>query len=125
MNPKFLLGLKRLADYKSESGRLSKQIARLVGLLVCSSLIFTAVFIRTPRVESMPQATGSAPSGPRNAAIVATTVTILKETSEIRELAILRPVKSGAQSRTEIERMIVRNLDEQTTPARCMLLNLP
>jgi len=117
MNPKFLLGLKRLADYKSESGRLSKQIARLVGLLVCSSLIFTAVFIRTPRVESMPQATGSAPSGPRNAAMVATTITILKETSEIRELAILRPVKSGAQSRTEIERMIVRNLDEHTTPA--------
>jgi hypothetical protein len=48
---------------------------------------------------------------------VATTVTILKETSEIRELTILRPVKSGAQSRTEIERMIIRNLDEQTTPA--------
>lgn len=65
----------------------------------------------------MTQATGAAPSSPRNAAIVATTVTILRETSEIRELAILRPVKSGAQSRTEIERMIVRNLDEQTTPA--------
>ncbi|MBA3512863.1 MAG: hypothetical protein H0T77_00610, partial [Pyrinomonadaceae bacterium] len=57
------------------------------------------------------------PTAPRNAAIVAITVTILNETSEIRELAILRPVKSGAQSRPEIERMIVRNLDEQTTPA--------
>jgi hypothetical protein len=49
---------------------------------------------------------------------VATTAAILKETSEIRELAILRPVKSGAQSRTEIERMIVRNLDKETTPAQ-------
>lgn len=117
MNLKLLLGLKRLADYKSESRRLSKQIARIIGALVGSSLIFAAVFIATPRVASMPQATAAAPSAPRNAAIVATSVTILKETSEIRELAILRPVKSGAQSRTEIERMIIRNLDEQTTPA--------
>jgi hypothetical protein len=117
MNLKLLLGFKRLADYKSESRRLSKQIARIVGPLVGSSLILAAVFVATPRVASMPQATGVAPSGARNAAIVATTVTILKETSEIRELAILRPVKSGAQSRTEIERMIIRNLDEQTTPA--------
>lgn len=117
MNLKLLLGLKRLADYKSESRRLSKQIARIASPLVGVSLLFGAVFVATPRVASMPQATGAAPSAPRNAAIVATTVTILKETSEIRELPILRPVKSGAQSRTEIERMIVRNLDEQTTPA--------
>jgi hypothetical protein len=108
--------LKRLADYKSESRKLSKQIARIVGALVCSGLIFAAVFVDTPRVASM-QATVAAPTAPRSASIVATTVTILKETSEIRELAILRPVMSGAQSRTEIERMIVRNLDEQTTPA--------
>jgi hypothetical protein len=117
MNLKSLLGLKRLADYKSESRRLSKQIAWIVGPLVCSSLIFAAVFVATPRVASMPQATAIAPGAPRNAAIVAATATILKETSEIRELAILRPVRSGAQSRTEIERMIIRNLDEQTTPA--------
>lgn len=117
MNPKLLLGLKRLADYKSESRRLSKQISRVVSPLVASILILTAVFVGPPPVASMPQATGSAPSVARTAAIIAATVTILKETSEIRELAILRPVKSGAQSRPEIERMIVRNLDEQTTPA--------
>jgi len=117
MNLKLLRGLKRLADYKSESRRLSKQIARIVGLLVGCSLVCATAFVATALVASMPQATASAPSIPRNAAIVATTVAILKETSEIRELAILRPVKSGAQSRTEIERMIVRNLDEQTTPA--------
>ncbi|MBA2527579.1 MAG: hypothetical protein H0V18_17630 [Pyrinomonadaceae bacterium] len=124
MNRKLLLVLKRLADYKSESRRLSKQIVRIVGPLVCSSLIFAVVFDGTPRVASMPQATVVAPGTPRNAAIVATTVTILKETSEIRELAILRPVKSGAQSRTEIERMIVRNLDEQTTPAEMQATEL-
>jgi hypothetical protein len=112
-----LKSLKRLADYKSESRRLSKQISRIVGAVVCSGLIFTAVFVDTHQVASMHQATVAAPTAPRSAAIVATSVIILKETSEIRELAILRPVKSGAQSRTEIERMIVRNLDEQTTPA--------
>ena len=63
---------------------------------------------------------GAAPGVQRsaqNAALVSTTEAVLKETSEIRELSILRSVKSGAQSRSEIERMIVRNLDEDTTPA--------
>src|SRR5437870_6631392 len=54
----------------------------------------------------------------RNGALVAATNEVLKETSEIRQLAILRPVQSSAQSREEIERMIVKNLDEETTPAR-------
>jgi hypothetical protein len=58
-------------------------------------------------------ATGTA----QNAAIISTTDAVLKETSELRELSILRPVKSGAQSRSEIERMIIRNLDTDTTPA--------
>jgi hypothetical protein len=53
----------------------------------------------------------------QNAAIVSTADAVLKETSEIRELAILRGVKSGAQSRSEIERMIIKNLDSETTPA--------
>ena len=53
----------------------------------------------------------------RNAAIVAATTEVLKETSEIRELTILRPVKSGAQTRSEIEHMLIRNLNEQMTPA--------
>jgi hypothetical protein len=48
---------------------------------------------------------------------VAATTQVLKETSEIRELPILRPVKSGAQSRTEIERMLIKNLNEQVSPA--------
>ncbi len=42
---------------------------------------------------------------------------MLKETSELRELSILKSVKSGAQSRADIERMIIRNLDADTTPA--------
>jgi hypothetical protein len=62
-----------------------------------------------------PQATTSSA---RNAALIAATSDVLKETSEIRQLAILRPVQSSTQSRTEIERMLIKNLDEETTPAQ-------
>lgn len=58
----------------------------------------------------------STSSAARNAAVVAATADVLQETSKIRQLSVLRPVKSGAQSRAEIERMIVKNLDEDTTP---------
>jgi len=60
--------------------------------------------------------TGTAIPG-RNAAIVSTTAAVLKETSELRQLSILKEVKSGAQSRDEIQRMIMKNLDADTTPA--------
>lgn len=54
----------------------------------------------------------------RNAALTAATDEVLKETSELRQLAILRPVQSSAQSRAQIEQMILRNLDRNTTPAQ-------
>ena len=53
----------------------------------------------------------------RSAGIAAATEEVLRETSEIRKLPVLRPVKSGAQSRAEIERMLVQNLDQESTPA--------
>ncbi len=117
MNPKLQMGVKRLADYKSESWKLSKQIGNFLKVLAMLCLAGATVLVSAVPAPLIPQGTAIAPSTARNAAIVATTVTVLKETSEIRELAILRPVKSGAQSRAEIERMIIRNLDEQTTPA--------
>ena len=88
-------------------------------------LVFLAAFSVAAAVVSLNHSFGAfatqraavASSASRNASIVATTAAVLKETSEIRELPILRPVKSGAQSRTEIERMLIKNLDEQMTPA--------
>jgi hypothetical protein len=53
----------------------------------------------------------------RNAALIAATENVLKETSAIRQLSILRPVQSSAQSRAEIERALIKSLDEDTTPA--------
>jgi hypothetical protein len=53
----------------------------------------------------------------RNAALIGATQDVLKETSAIRQLSILRPVQSSAQSRAEIERSLIKSLDEDTTPA--------
>jgi hypothetical protein len=96
---------------------MSKKIRFILALCTVSCLLVTSVFVIAPAVSSQRQGGGVASSSAKNAAIVATTAAVLKETSELRELPILHPVKSGAQSRTGIERMILRNLDDQTTPA--------
>jgi hypothetical protein len=53
---------------------------------------------------------------PKTAAVREATAEVLRETSELRQLPVLRQVRSGAQSRAEIEQMLVRNLDESATP---------
>ena len=72
---------------------------------------FTAADLRTQQNPATANAS-------RNAALIAATADVLKETSEIRQLPILRPVQSSTQSRVEIERMLIRNLEEETTPAQ-------
>lgn len=89
---------------------MSKQISAGLALL---ALLFLVNGSFLPKTRAQTTATANA----QNAAIVSTTAAMLKETSELRELSILKAVKSGAQSRAEIERMIVRNLDADTTPA--------
>jgi hypothetical protein len=69
-------------------------------------------------LSSSAQSPAATTTASRNAALVAATRDVLKETSEIRQLSILRPVRSSAQSRAEIERMIMKNLDEESTPAQ-------
>ncbi len=89
---------------------MSKQISAGLALLILLSF-GTGTFL--PRGQAQSAAAANA----QNAAIVSTTAAMLKETSELRELSILKAVKSGAQSRTDIERMIIKNLDADTTPA--------
>lgn len=105
------------ADYRSQGQKMSKTISRFRQILVAVLVMASTLFALNSRVASTPQGAGVATTATRNAAIVAASLAVLKETSELRELSIVRPVKSGAQSREDIERMIVRNLDEQTTPA--------
>jgi hypothetical protein len=89
---------------------MSKQINAALALLILICLCSGSLTVRT-------HAQAGAARTAQNAAIISTTDAVLKETSEIRELSIMRPVKSGAQSRAEIERMVVKNLDSDTTPA--------
>ncbi len=96
---------------------MSKQTSRLVVLIAVLILGVTGLTAKQFARVSTPQRAAVASSTTRNAAVVAATTEVLKETSEIRELPILRPVKSGAQSRTEIERMLIKNLNEQTSAA--------
>src|SRR5689334_7516918 len=88
---------------------MSKQISAGLALLILFCL-GAGSFL--PKGQAQ---TGAARST-QHAAIVSMTDAMLKETSELRELKILKPVKSGAQSRAEIESMIVKNLDAETTP---------
>jgi hypothetical protein len=96
---------------------MSKELRPLLGLLTVLALVVTATVTnnRAAAQRPQPQEAAVASASARNAAIVATTAEILKATSEIRELPILHPVKSGAQSRSQIEHMVIRNLDEQTS----------
>ena len=89
---------------------MSKQISAGLAVLILFCL-GTGIFL--PKG----QAQAGAPGSTQHAAVVSMTASMLKETSELRELTILKAVKSGAQSRTEIERMIIKNLDSETTPA--------
>lgn len=93
---------------------MSKKIRpRWIALLVGVALL--AALMSAP-VEAQQAAPAVAPANARSAAVAAATEEVLKETSEIRQLPVLKPVKSGAQSRADIERMIIKNLDEETTP---------
>src|ERR1051325_9170000 len=89
---------KRLADYKSERPIMSKKITAGLALLTLLCLC-SGSFL--PLGHAQTAAAGTA----QNAPIVSTTAAVLKETSELRELPILKSVKSGAQSRSEERRV--------------------
>ncbi|MFN2491779.1 MAG: hypothetical protein ABR501_02710 [Pyrinomonadaceae bacterium] len=93
------------------SKRISLFLIFLTGLPVPIVLLSERPFSQA----SVTQRASVATSASRNAAIIATTAAVLKDTSAIRQLRILRSVRSGAQSRVEIERMLIKNLDEQMT----------
>ncbi len=94
---------------------MSKKISlRATAFLAAISVL--AASLAAP-VRAQQTAPAAVPANARSAAITGATTEVLEETSEIRKLAVLRSVKSGAQSRTDIERMIIKNLGEETTPA--------
>lgn len=98
------------------AGLQSRAAQALLAVLLCvcavSSLVLLPVSAQRP-AGSVDTSTTAA----RNAALAAATDEVLKETSELRQLPVLRPVQSTAESRAQIEQMILRNLDRSTTPA--------
>ncbi len=103
------------------SKKIFNRTITLIAAVFAASHLFLATFVSFPVGAQQPEGRQRAqavnsPVNPRSAAVVAATDEVLREASQIRELAVLRPVRSGAQSRAEIERMVVRNLDEQTRP---------
>lgn len=96
---------------------MSKNFRMRAAIAFAALLVSVALIAGTgARAQQGSAATGVAPTNAKTAAVVAATAEVLKETSEIRELPILRPVKAGAQSRAEIESMIIKNMNEETTP---------
>ncbi len=85
----------------------------LAGLLAVS--IIPARFAGSAQRAAQEPATTTAAA--RNTALIAATQEVLKETSDLRQLPILRPVQSATQSRPEIERAVRKNIDEEISPA--------
>lgn len=96
----------------SSNSRITSRAITSLLIVLIVVLVVVGLSGFSPR-GSAQQASATATN--RNAAVVAATSEVLKETSALRELAILRPVRSGAQSRAEIERMLIRKLNEQMT----------
>ncbi|HEV7747108.1 MAG TPA: hypothetical protein VGO56_19085 [Pyrinomonadaceae bacterium] len=95
---------------------MSKRITRSLLLVFVAALALVGLLLSHSAAVSAQRANAvGAPA--RNAAVVTATAEVLSETSEIRELTILRPVPSGAQSRADIERMLVKNLNDDMTAA--------
>jgi hypothetical protein len=95
----------------SKSGRRPAAVRFLAAALIAAASLLGPVRV------SRAHAQGSAgQAGVKTAAVRAATAEVLRETSEVRRLAVLRGVRSGAQSRDEIERMLVKNLDRGSKP---------
>ncbi|MCA1630261.1 MAG: hypothetical protein LC774_07995, partial [Acidobacteria bacterium] len=100
---------------------MSKRIKRAaMGPLSAAALCACLLAGAQPRASAQAGARRQAPPRPavsaKAAAVAAATEEVLRETSELRKLSVLRAVKSGAQSRAEIEQMLLRSLDEESKP---------
>jgi hypothetical protein len=84
--------------------------------LAATMLMAATASLATTGAAARPQRAKPAAVNPKTAAVREATVEVLRETSEMRKLPVLHQVRSGAQSRTEIEQMLIRNLNKSATP---------
>src|SRR5947208_1390696 len=106
----------RMSKQINRGGPASRRAVRghLAGVLVISLAVCLLALAPAQFAFTQEPATSAAA---RNAALIAATDEVLKQTSTIRQLAVIRPVQSSTQSRAEIERAIVKNLDEDISAA--------
>ncbi|HEX8474775.1 MAG TPA: hypothetical protein VF666_12135 [Pyrinomonadaceae bacterium] len=95
---------------------MSKKIKPQIATLMARLLLVVAVLSGSASRVVFAQQAQSAAVNPKNAAVIAATAEVLQETSELRKLAVLRQVKSGAQTRDEIRHMVIQKLKEDSTP---------
>ena len=91
---------------------MSKLLSRALAFVLAVSVTAMGLVVSHSK-NSRPQRVAAARGVNRNQTVIATTTEVLKETSKLRELPVLRPVRSGAQSRQEIEQMLVSKLNRQ------------
>ncbi|HEV7373776.1 MAG TPA: hypothetical protein VGN95_03605 [Pyrinomonadaceae bacterium] len=96
------------------SKQIRLQTAAFLAVLLILAAAAPSAHLGMAQAQSAAVATTSEA---KKAAVVETTEAVLKETSELRQLPILRPVKSDTQSRDEIQRFLIKNMDEDTSPA--------
>jgi hypothetical protein len=89
--------------------RQPRTVTIAVFLILLLSLMAQSLSPGSAQTTSQGAATTAAA---RNTALSAATQEVLKETSELRQLSILRAVESSTKSRPEIEQAILKNLDE-------------
>lgn len=94
---------------------MSKLLSRALAVVLVVSLSAMGLAVSRSHTSGT-QRQAVAKGADRNQTVIATTAEVLQETSKLRELAVLRPVRSGAQSRQQIERMLVAKLSQQISP---------
>src|ERR1041385_4841110 len=97
--------------------RIRRQPAPFFPLFLCICALIVAYPLFQSSAQPAPQQPAAATAAARNAALIAATGEVLKETSDLRQLPIMKSVPSSTQSREEIQRAVVKNLDEGTSPA--------
>lgn len=79
-----------------------------------AALVLSSLLVAQQRPATAPKTEKSKPI--TSAEVTKLTEEVLKQASEIRGLKLLTPVKSGAQSRAQIEQMVIKNFEEESTP---------
>src|ERR1043166_5096368 len=96
---------------------MSKKIrARNLLLTACVAAFVAAASLAGAGAGATQRAKPAAVN-PKTAAVRGATAEVWRETSELRKLPVPRPVRSGGQSRADVEQMLARNLNEGVTPA--------